>query len=868
MRRRVGSTFAGLVLSFVLLGTGVGAAATSRSTDFPPSTSLPFTNASLAVDPAGQHVFAAGGPGNSSVVVLDYDGNIVTTITGEQGASGMTLDMATHTLYVALADANAISEIDTQMLTETARFSTGAFTAPYKPAIAGGKLWIGTDGGLATANLDGTGLAGAALPTGAGLPDFSGGADTPTASADGHLLAVVRNLSQIGVFDVTTSSPSLVSLNRDANWDSAGTRNLLFDPSGQNVLLAAGVPYHIESADTRTMQESGEYTAAPYPDAVAMSPGGKYVAGGVISPYSPNLYLYRTGDQTAIQSWQLPYAPPSPYGPPSTLVFWRLAFSPDGTRLFAVAGGKFFVFSTPDGPDKAVSITSAPDDKTSATDASFAFSSPDNSVTFQCSLDGAPSQPCTSPASYSDLSGGLHTFQVQAVDASGIEGSTGQTWMVEALDTKLWASSLRPSPTYETNASFAFASHDENATFECNLDSADWTPCTSPAAYTQLAPGPHSFAVRAVEGDQVDETSGASKTWTVKPPDTVVTKSPHQGSYINTATFSFTSDAGFAQPLTYQCALDGSDWASCSSPITYTGLALGSHTFHVRTVNNAGAVDPVGKTWIWTIIPPDSFFSSTPANPTLSSASSFFRFFSDYDPATFQCSLDGGDWAPCTSPSTFAGLALGTHTFGVRSVSPLAVDPVGAAYTWTINQNPADPGVSIDNGQYATNTTNVQLKVAWPALAQHVLISNSSSFGATTSVPVATAIPWTLPSSGGARSTVYLRFADSSTPTATVLDSIVLDKTTPIIQTARVTKAIPTTRTYTVQIHATESVSGVSQVALSATKSGGTIVVLRSLTQPGFTTLAQTITRKLPARPKWVRVRSAAGTWSTWHAVG
>jgi len=83
-----------------------------------------------------------------------------------------------------------------------------------------------------------------------------------------------------------------------------------------------------------------------------------------------------------------------------------------------------------------------------------------------------------------------------------------------------------------------------------------------------------------------------------------------------------------------------------------------------------------------------------------------------------------------------------------------------------------------------------------------------------------------------------------------------------------VTKAVPATRTYSVQVHATESVSGVSQVALSATKSGGTVVVLRSSTQPGFTTLAQTITRKLPARPKWVRVRSAAGTWSKWVAIG
>src|SRR4051812_40349070 len=84
-------------------------------------TSLGF-NGSLAVDPVGHHVFATGHSGTTSIVVLDFSGNIVKTITGEQGASGMALDTATHTLYVALADVGAISEIDTTTLTEKARF--------------------------------------------------------------------------------------------------------------------------------------------------------------------------------------------------------------------------------------------------------------------------------------------------------------------------------------------------------------------------------------------------------------------------------------------------------------------------------------------------------------------------------------------------------------------------------------------------------------------------------------------------------------------------------------------------------------------------------------------------------------------------
>src|SRR5215467_6873598 len=110
------------------------------------ATQLPFTNPNdaiwLAVDPAGQHVFVTAGSGSSSIVVLNFDGSIDTTITGEGGASQMALDPATHTLYVALADANAISEINTTTLTETTRFSTAPYASPTSLVIAGGKLWF------------------------------------------------------------------------------------------------------------------------------------------------------------------------------------------------------------------------------------------------------------------------------------------------------------------------------------------------------------------------------------------------------------------------------------------------------------------------------------------------------------------------------------------------------------------------------------------------------------------------------------------------------------------------------------------------------------------------------------------------------
>jgi hypothetical protein len=64
-------------------------------------------------------------------------------------------------------------------------------------------------------------------------------------------------------------------------------------------------------------------------------------------------------------------------------------------------------------------ITSAPPATTSSGDASFEFTSSEPSSTFSCSLDGQAAAFCTSPANYTGLPAGSHTFTVAATDAAG-----------------------------------------------------------------------------------------------------------------------------------------------------------------------------------------------------------------------------------------------------------------------------------------------------------------------------------------------------------------------------------------------------------------------------------------------------------------
>jgi hypothetical protein len=248
-------------------------------------------------------------------------------------------------------------------------------------------------------------------------------------------------------------------------------------------------------------------------------------------------------------------------------------------------------------------IDSGPTGTVISNSASFSFSSTEANSTFQCSLDGAAFSSCSSPQSYTNLSEGQHTFKVAAVDSSGnLDASPASaTWTVDsaAPDTAITSG---PTGTVSSNsASFSFSSTEANSTFECSLDGAAFSSCTSPQSYTNLSEGQHSFKVRAIGGaaGNVDPTP-ASVTWTVDTtaPDTTITSGLSGTVKDKAASFSFSSTEPNSK---FECSLDGAAFSSCTSPTKYNGLKDGQHTFRVRAIDAAGNVDPTPATNSWTV---------------------------------------------------------------------------------------------------------------------------------------------------------------------------------------------------------------------------------------------------------------------------
>lgn len=124
-----------------------------------------------------------------------------------------------------------------------------------------------------------------------------------------------------------------------------------------------------------------------------------------------------------------------------------------------------------------------------------------------------------------------------------------------------------------------------------------------PAGESVLSPAkdaPHAHTlIRARGTDNVGNTGFTMVEMTLDnapPPVPQITRQPPSPSG-GTAVFEFTvAESGAAA----QCRLDAGVWSTCSSPLTYDGLANGEHTFEVRAVDAAGNTGAAAS-YSWTV---------------------------------------------------------------------------------------------------------------------------------------------------------------------------------------------------------------------------------------------------------------------------
>src|SRR6185369_5486415 len=203
----------------------------------------------------------------------------------------------------------------------------------------------------------------------------------------------------------------------------------------------------------------------------------------------------------------------------------------------------------------------------------------------------------------------------------------------------------------------------ETSTFQCELDAGVFAPCTSPTTLGSTADGSHTYTVKAT--DTAGNTGQASYTWTIDtaaPTVTLGTKPPNP-SNDPTPTFGFSANE--ATPGGFECKLDNGTFAACTSPTTLASTPDGSHTYTVRATDTAGNTGQASYTWTIDTVAPTVTLGTKPPNPSNDPTPTFG--FSAGEASTFQCELDAGAFAPCTSPTTLASTPDGSHTYTVRA---------------------------------------------------------------------------------------------------------------------------------------------------------------------------------------------------------
>src|SRR6185503_10607728 len=172
-----------------------------------------------------------------------------------------------------------------------------------------------------------------------------------------------------------------------------------------------------------------------------------------------------------------------------------------------------------------------------------------------------------------------------------------------------------------------------------------------------------------------------------------ITAGPSGAIADTTPTFEFGDGE---QGSRFECRVDGAAFLPCDTPFTTNALTDGHHTFQVRAIDAADNVDPTAAEREFDVdtAAPQTTIDGGPSGP-VATATPTFAMSSSEPGSTFECQVDNGPFAACSSPFTSAPLSDGPHTITIR-----AVDAAG-------NPDPNPPSHSIVVDTAAPDTSIV-----------------------------------------------------------------------------------------------------------------------------------------------------------------
>jgi hypothetical protein len=332
------------------------------------------------------------------------------------------------------------------------------------------------------------------------------------------------------------------------------------------------------------------------------------------------------------------------------------------------------------------------------------------------------------PASWDTtlVSDGLYDLRVVATDVAG--NSTTSSLITTRVD------NTPPALTFSSPASDAVVS----GTVNLVATSSDASPANPPinfayklasdppSAYTATGSSWNTTTLSAGDGLydlRAQATDDAGNTRTVEntnirvdnAPPTISITAPApaiNGSVPSPTTFSATATdvggSGVTQVQFFECSNQSVDCATgVWSPLgtvaapgpyevswTIPGTD-GNHSLAAVATDNAGHPASAIRNVDVDRSAPNTTIVTKPADPS-DAATPTFTFNSSEPGSTFECKVDAGFFAPCTTPHDVTGLTDNVHTFEVRATDP-AGNTDATPDTWTWHRDTNDPTGTLDN---------------------------------------------------------------------------------------------------------------------------------------------------------------------------
>jgi hypothetical protein len=295
---------------------------------------LPLGNVvDMAVDEGHGHLFFASGLNvdNVGVLVTDMAGRVVTTLAVASGsARALAMNSDGSRLYVALTS-SGIVEIDTETLTEVRQFSV-PHVSPRDLDAEGNELWFtyyATDGsdtyGLGSVDLS-------TSPANVRTDHATGPGVGHRLSVAGSRLALGGETERVTTYDISTGVATAIAT-RQLNYTF---RDLVLTHDGEQLVtvVAGGAGPGHQVWHTDDLSSAGSYATSGVESAVALTDDDSLVVAGAANRRGDDVWVYRAGESTPLQSVEL-----NPDGATPGMVTGGLAFAAGQARLFAVSVG-------------------------------------------------------------------------------------------------------------------------------------------------------------------------------------------------------------------------------------------------------------------------------------------------------------------------------------------------------------------------------------------------------------------------------------------------------------------------------------------------------------------------------------------------